>query len=212
VVKAKLEAKPLNELLKVLNDYTGALMVLLTATYVFFTGAMVVASLKSIKAARDQSWWTSRAYVVLRLVFREQMVLAFEVTNEGKTPARMLKLTLDRDIFEFGERDKRVNDFPMFSTPIAAFPAGSKCSFSLWLGTVKLGGDLYPAQFTVTATYESLGRSVTEETALSAEVFREFPPLTVEESLHKVTKDMNEVKETLKKMCWQVGEFMHRQR
>jgi len=190
------------ELLRTVNENTGVLMVILTMFYVWYTRRIVSLNTRTLEEVKEQAWLANRAYVVLRLVFRQKMYCTLELANEGRTPARNVRLLLDRDLFVMCDPTKKLNDFPIFSEQFELIPPGVKTYFYLWPGTVKPGGELVPDMFRITATYEALGRRVSEETTLHLHIYEEFPPSWIEESLEKVPPILDEMRKTLEKIAW----------
>ena len=185
-----------------LNENTGSLMVLLTLVYVVCTMVMV-------RLLMNQAWETNRGYVAVRLTFHQQMLLTLEVANQGKSAARRLKLSLDRDIYEaFDSKEKKLNDMPLFSDTIETMPAGDRYFLYLWPGTVKLGGEKFPREFKVTAAYETLGRRIVEETTLHPVLLYQFVPMTVEESLERAVKALQETRAIQEKIVSRFDQFL----
>ena len=198
-------------ILQSMNAYTGvftvaltAVMVMLTYLYVRYTKLILEANHKTLEEVKEQAWLASRAYLVFRLVFKHQCICAFELANEGRSPARSVRLSLDRGIFQGGNREKRINDLPMFSRGLEVVPPGVRSSVLLWSGTVKPGTELYPDKFKITARYETLGRNVQEETTLDVYIYSEFPPYSIEESLQKMARTLDEIKKTSEKLSFRM--------
>jgi hypothetical protein len=188
-------------LVGLLNNNTGSLMVLLTFIYVVCTMLM-------LRQFKEQTWLTNRAYVVVRLAFRQKMELVLELANEGRSPAQALKLRLDRDLYQFGDTKKRINDMPLFAETFRTVPPGGTYFLFLWPGMVSLGSELYPKEFKVTANYQTLGRRIEEETTLHPLLYAEYPPLSREESLEKLAGIAEETKKTLEKVVFRFDQFL----
>lgn len=201
------------ELLRALNANTGALMVLLTAFYVYYTRRILLSNRQTLEEVKEQVWQANRAYVNLRLTIHDRSLCMLELSNDGKTPAHSVRLALDRDIFQMMDPKKRINDLPMFSETFEAIPAGARYSLYLWPGAQKAGTDVIPSEFKVTATYEAMGRPVSEVTALHIHMLEgtDFPPAAVEESLEKLPRILDEIRKTLEKIVWRFnqGFFQH---
>jgi len=112
----------------------------------------------------------SRPYVIVVPFIRPHTpFLYLRVKNTGRMGAQNLRLALDRDFFRFGQKDspeKNLRTMSAFTIPIDRFPPGADLIFALAQGWVIFGenesSEVCPAQFNVTATYEFLGREVTE--------------------------------------------------
>ena len=151
-------------------EYLTAILVFITAIYAYLTHRMAKASEASVEGMREQSEAMSRPYVTVAPFIRPHTpFLYLHVKNTGRMGAQNLRLSLDRDFFQFGEKDraeKNLRTISAFSTPIDSFPPGADLIFALGQGWVIFGenssSDVCPAQFNVTATYEFLGKEVTE--------------------------------------------------
>jgi hypothetical protein len=185
-----------------------AVMVLLTGIYVYYTKRIVLANRTMLDEVREQAWLANRAYIVVRLAFRQRFHLTLEIANEGKSPAQGLKLSLDRDVYQGGDKSKRINDMPMFSESYETVPPGGRYFLYLWPGTVVLGTELFPKEFKVTASYKSLGRPVREDTMLHPLLYAEFPSLAIEESVEKVPGALEGMKNSLEKIVFRFDQFL----
>jgi len=151
-------------------EYLTAILVFVTAIYAYLTLRMAKASEASVEAVREQSVAMLRPYITVAPFIRPHTpFLYLRVTNTGRTGAQNLRLTLDRDFFQFGEKnrpDKNLRTISAFSAPIDGFSPGAELLFGLAQGWVLFGADansdVCPAQFNVTATYEFLGKRFEE--------------------------------------------------
>src|SRR5947208_11651912 len=88
-------------------EYLTALLVFVTAIYAYLTHKMAKASDASVQAVRDQSEAMLRPYVTVSPFVRPHTpFLYLRVENSGRTGAENLRLTIDRDFFQFGETDR----------------------------------------------------------------------------------------------------------
>lgn len=149
-------------------EYLTAILVFITAIYAYLTHRMAKSSEASVEAMRDQSEAMLRPYVTAAPFIRPNTpILYLRVKNTGRTGAQNLRLTLDRDFFQFGEKTgKNLRNMSAFSIPIDSFPPGAELIIALAQGWVVFGEnvqpDICPTQFNVTATYEYLGKEVAE--------------------------------------------------
>lgn len=87
------------------------ILALITAIYAYLTHRMAKASEASVEAVRQQSEDALRPYISISPLIRPQaLFLYLRVANSGRTGARNLRLTLDRDFFQWGEADKPDNN------------------------------------------------------------------------------------------------------
>ncbi len=146
------------------------ILVLITATYAYLTHRMARASEASVEAVRQQSEDVLRPYIIISPFIRPQVLFLYlRIANTGRTGARNLRLTLDRDFFQWGESDKPNNNLRkrnVFSLPIDNFPPGAEILVALGQGWVlfdeKANPNATPVQFNITAVYEFFGKTVEE--------------------------------------------------
>lgn len=151
-------------------EYLTAILVFITAIYAYLTHRMAKASEASVEAMRAQTEAMSRPYVtVVPFIRPHTPFLYLRVKNTGRMGAQNLRLSLDRDFYQFGEKErpeKNLRTMSAFSTPIDSFPPDADLIFALGQGWVifgeNAGPDICPTQFNITATYEFLGKEVTE--------------------------------------------------
>lgn len=151
-------------------EYLTGILVFITAIYAYLTHRMAKASDASVEAIREQSEAMMRPYVTVAPFIRPNtQILYFRVKNTGRMGAQNLRLTIDRDFFQFGEKDRanqNLRTMSAFSTPIDSFPPGADLIFALGQGWVIFGEnaspDVCPMQFNVTATYEFFGKMAVE--------------------------------------------------
>jgi hypothetical protein len=151
-------------------DILTGILIFVTAIYAYLTHRMVVASEASVKALRDQSEAMLRPYITAAPFVRPHTTaLYLRITNSGRTSAENLRLTIDRDFFQFGETgrsEKNLRIKSAFTTPIDSFAPGNQLIFGLGIGSMILGTGASPGatplQFTITAAYDYFGKKVEE--------------------------------------------------
>lgn len=151
-------------------EYLTATLAFITAIYAYLTYRMVKASEASVDAVRDQSEAMLRPYITVAPFIRPHTsFLYLRVKNTGRMGAQNVRLTLDRDFFQFGEMDrpdKNLRTMSAFSAPIDSLPPGVELIFCLGQGWILFGENakpgVSPVQFNVTATYEFLRKRVEE--------------------------------------------------
>ncbi len=153
----------------IIEILTGILAVI-TAIYAYLTLRMAKASEASVQAVRQQSEDALRPYISVSPVIRPHTpFLYLKIANTGRTGAQNLRLTLDRDFFQWGkanEPGKNLRTQNAFSLPIDSFAPGAELLFGLGQGWVLFGekanSAATPVQFNITASYEFFGRKVEE--------------------------------------------------
>jgi hypothetical protein len=117
--------------------------------------------------------------------------------------AQNLRLTLDRDFFQFGEKDlpdKNIRNMTAFSNCIDCFPPGAELVFALGQGWVIFGKDanidVTPMQFNISAQYEYMEKKFKELNRIDLRPYLhtepEHNPIVEElEKLRKVLEGKN---------------------
>jgi hypothetical protein len=151
-------------------DYLTAILVFVTAIYSYLTHKMAKASEASVQAVREQSEAMLRPYISVSPYVRPHTtVLYLRIENTGRTAAENLRLSMDKDFFQFGvakEPDHNLRTKPAFVDAIQSLPPGGKLVFALAQGFVIFapGADagIVPQQFSVSAAYGFAGKQVHE--------------------------------------------------
>lgn len=151
-------------------DYLTAILVFVTAIYSYLTYKMAKASEASVQAVREQSEAMLRPYVSISPYVRPHTtVLYLRIENTGRTAAENLRLSMDKDFFQFGEAkqlDHNLRTKAAFVDVIQSLPPGGKLIFALAQGFTIFAPDadsgVVPKQFAVTAAYGFTGKQVSE--------------------------------------------------
>lgn len=151
-------------------DYLTAILVLITAIYAYLTYKMAKTSEASVQAVREQSEAMLRPYVTISPFVRPHTtILYLRIENTGKTAAEDLKLSIDKDFFQFGEAKqttRNLRTMKAFVEPIKSLPPGGKLIFALGQGFVIFAESadqvVVPTQFAVTAEYHFGVRKISE--------------------------------------------------
>lgn len=151
-------------------EYLTAILTFITAIYAYLTYRMSKSSEASVVAMREQSEAMLRPYITVATFIRPHTpFLYLRISNTGKMSATNLRLTIDRDFFQFGEKlspEKNLRNLSAFTHSIDSFPPGTELNFALGPGWVIFGNeaepDICPNQFNVTAKYEYSEKIITE--------------------------------------------------
>jgi hypothetical protein len=179
-------------------DILTALLVLITAIYAWLTYRMARATEQSTQAIVAQSEAMSRPYITISPWVRPKANFFYlKIANTGRTAAANVRLTLDRDFYQFGEAtqpDRNLRTKTAFSQAIDSVAPGVEMMFCLGQGWVVLGDDtkphVTPSQFNVTASYQYLDRTVTEVTRIDLRPYigSEVEPDPLVEELERIRK------------------------
>ncbi|WP_243295289.1 hypothetical protein [Geothrix mesophila] len=153
----------------VIEILTGVLAVI-TAFYAWVTYKILRANEKVVEAMREQAVAMTRPYVVIAPgLTLDSPTFYLRISNQGKTSAMNLRLTLDKPFHKYGEsaKDHDLTTFNAFTQPIDSFPPGSEIVFTLAQGFKVFANSkespTMPHTFSVTADYEFNGQRVKEE-------------------------------------------------
>jgi hypothetical protein len=143
-----------------------------TIFYAWATFKIMQANQRTLTALQDQTDALLRPYVSISVVtLPNNVVFYLRIANTGKTGAENLRLTMDRDFYQYGQQSRpNLRTIPAFQQPIEQLPPGTEISFGLAQGFVILGENadpsLTPPVFTITATYSYGQKTVTETTTI----------------------------------------------
>jgi len=118
--------------------------VLLTAMFAGLTFFILRANRAAVGAMREQMADQNRPFVAVTVQVRMGTpVIQLLVRNVGRSPAQNLRLRLDRDFFQFGEKGEGRNlaKQSAFSQPIDCLPPMSELLFDLGMGFKIFGGE-----------------------------------------------------------------------
>lgn len=176
-------------------EYLTAILIFVTTIYVYLTHQMVKATQSSVRAINEQSEAMYRPYVVVEPYVRPNTTcLYLRIKNTGKTSAQNLILNIDRDFFQFAEKDKNFKEFDAFNTKIDSLPPNAELLFALAEGWIVLADNadqqITPKQFEILSKYQYQDKSVIENHKIDLRPFgaSEGAKDPVVEELEKIRK------------------------
>lgn len=177
------------------------LMVLLTFVYVVGTLLLVRAGNKTVLQMQEQTWAANRALIVSRLSLHGQL-LWLVVSNEGRSAATYVRLTLSQEILKLGHEDSKLTEAGLFSRVIQTIPPKMNYYFLLAPGWIKPGTQGLPSDFEISATYETDGRKVAETTHLDVGILegQDFPPRDADEHLKKIASLLEKIERSIARL------------
>lgn len=150
-------------------DYLTAALVLITAFYAWVTLRILRANEKVVAVMHEQAVAISRPYIVIAPILEvDNPIFYLRISNQGKTAATNLRLTIDKSFYKFDEeaKDEDLATFTAFNQPIDSFPPGAEITFALAQGFKIFKGDdenpKLPHTFSVTADYKFAEQHVVE--------------------------------------------------
>jgi len=154
-----------------MTDILTAILVVITGTYAWLTFKILKANEKVVEQMREQQEAVYRPYISISpVVYPENPIAFLRIKNSGLTAANNLRLTLDKDFYQFGDKNegKNLRSFAAFKQPIGSFVPSAEMFFYLAQGFVVFGRNadpkMTPTSFTITAEYEYQNKKVTEKT------------------------------------------------
>lgn len=147
-------------------EWLTAILVFVTAIYVWVTHGIMKANQKMVAAVKEQLEASLRPYVTVGVVLKDAPMFDLRVANDGKTPAINLRLSISRAFFMYGDKDekeKNLAELNAFKKVIPTFTPGAELIFPLATSMVIFGNNadpnVTPPRFSVTARYRYAGRS-----------------------------------------------------
>jgi hypothetical protein len=139
---------------------------------------MVKVSEESVKETRIQTEALTRPYITIQPILKKHSpVVYLSIKNTGLSVAKNLRLSIDRDFFQFNQLNnpqKNLSNLKAFRAPIKSFAPNYELIFPLAQSFVILDGqavDSCPSQFLITTEYDFAGKSVVEESYIDIEAF-----------------------------------------
>lgn len=149
------------------------LLVLITGFYAWVTYKMLHANRDVVALMLEQTEAMTRPYVAITAYLPpEGTIFILKISNTGKTPAKKLKLILDKEFHKYGRDggNSRFSEFIAFKEEIESFPPGAEIFFDLAQGFNFFGDqmdeNLTPPIFSITAQYSYANKNVTEKNTI----------------------------------------------
>ena len=190
-----------------LSEWLTLANVLLTAMFAGLTFFILRANRAAVGAMREQMADQNRPFVTVTVQVRMGTpVIQLLVRNVGRSPAQNLRLRLDRDFFQFGEKSESRNlaKQSAFSQPIDCLPPISELLFDLGMGfkIFEGGADptICPHTFEVSADYEYGKTKFSEKTHVDLRPYMgtSIPHHPVVEELERVRKSIDNLSGVVK--------------
>jgi len=161
-----------------------------TIFYAWATFKIMQANQRTLAALHDQTDALLRPYVSISAVtVPNNVVFYLRIANTGKTGAENVRLSMDRDFFQYGNATRtNLRTITAFQQPIEQLPPGAEIVFGLAQGFVILGEQadptVTPPMFSITATYSYGQKTVTEKTVIDLRAYdqgQRLPDAVVDE-------------------------------
>lgn len=180
-----------------MTEFLTGTLVVITGFYAWATYKILQANQDMATAMKEQINLQSRPYVQPSLFIHPGTnIFCLRIKNIGRNAASNLRLSLDRDFFQFADTrpERNLRNLAAFSEPIASFPPDAELEFWLAQAPNLFGPDadgaVTPRVFSVTAEYEYSGKSVKEKTTLDFRPYfhSDIPRHHVAHELHEVVR------------------------
>ena len=163
----------------------GLITILLTTVLVCITGYYARVTHKMLKTMQQQSEAITKPYLTINAFSEPHGVLYYlRIANTGKTGASNVRLTLDRDFYQLGQKHMpNLREVSAFQQPIEQLPPGAEIIFGLAQGFVvldhKADQSVTPLMFSISATYSYGEKTVSEKRAVSTPLRQPSSAFTV---------------------------------
>lgn len=190
-----------------LSEWLTLANTLLTAMFAGLTFFILRANRAAVGAMREQMADQNRPFVAVTVQVRMGTpVIQLLVRNVGRSPAQNLRLRLDRDFFQFGEKAEARNlaKQSAFAQPIDCLPPMSELLFDLGMGfkifEVGAAPTICPPTFEVSAEYEYGKNKYSEKTNVDLRPYMgtSVPHHPVAEELERVRKSIDNLSGVVK--------------
>lgn len=185
-----------------LADTLAAANVFITAIFAFLTFFILRANRAAVATMRDQMNEQARPYVHVSIRVRMGTpVIQLLVRNVGKSPAQNLKLHIDRDFYQYGQKVEGRNlvSYSAFSNPIDCLPPMSELLFDLGAGPSIFAPEadptVCPTTFEVAADYGHGKSTYSEKTQMDLR-----PYLGTSVPQHPVVEELERVRSSIDKL------------
>ena len=179
-------------------------LVFLTGYYAVVTHKILKANEKAVEAVNEQNESLSRPYVHVALrILSDSPIYVLTIRNNGKTTAKNLRMSIDREFYAFKDRGEKLNELPAFNQNVDSFPP--QAEFNFWLGTA---ADIHNRKndngeeaegFVVNVEYEFSDKKVSESTTVDFRPFllSDLPRHDVAHAINKLEKSVSEIKKKI---------------
>jgi len=190
-----------------LADTLAAANVFITTIFAVLTFFILRANRAAVAAMRDQMTEQARPYVHVSIRVRMGTpVIQLLVRNVGKSPAQNLRLHIDRDFYQYGQKVEGRNlvRYSAFSNPIDCLPPMSELLFDLGTGPDIIANDadptVCPTTFEVAADYGHGKNTYSEKTQMDMRPYlgTSVPQHPVVEELEKMRSSIDKLGEVIK--------------
>ena len=186
-------------------------LVTITAVYALLTFLILRANRNVVVNMERQQELLVRPYMVPSIEIKYSVVLVLVIRNEGKSPAKRLRMTLDSDFFQYGDH-QNIREFSAFNEEISSFAPGTALRFDLAQGFVIFAKDAdetrMPKRFGIRFRYAHLGKSYEEVVHIDLRPYLSSNPehhptadhlKKISDSIEAVSRALSEIRRGMQK-------------
>jgi hypothetical protein len=175
------------------------ILIIITGFYAWSTYRILQANEKVVNVMRDQLEALRRPYITIApYTVPGTPLIGIRISNTGKSPAQNLTLSMDKDFYKFGKKEKNIAQFSAFREPIEMFAPGTELMFDLAMGFNIFAEDadpsIMPKVFNITSSYEFFGKKIIEKNTID---LKPFMKSTQPRDL--LVKELEKIRETIDK-------------
>lgn len=181
-------------------EYVTIILAIITGIYAYLTYRMANAAEASVEAMQSQNEALTRPYITVAPFVRPHTpFLYLRIENTGRTAALNVRMSIDRDFFQFGEKanEKNLRNMSVFQEPIDSLGPSAKLILALAQGWMIFGKDsevtATPDKFVVAVKYEYSDKSVEEEHRVDLR-----PYLNTEGEKDPVVEELERIRKAMK--------------
>lgn len=191
-------------------NWLTALLVIITGFYAWVTYRILKTNERLVEVMHEQADVILRPYISISPILEpDNPIFYLRITNTGKTSAQNLKLSLDKSIYQFGEKkeDSNLAFYPAFKETIVSFPPGAQIVFSLAQSFSIFGKNVeegvLPKTFTVFAEYSYGNKTIKENNFIDLHPYlnSNIPQDPYVRKLNELTEAICKIQRTLEKLC-----------
>lgn len=183
-------------------------LVIITGFYAVVTYRILRANEKVVEVMHQQVDSLTRPYICVSLFLEpDNPIFYLKISNNGKTNAEKLKLTIDKSFHQFGNEsiDRDISTYTVFNKIIESFHPGEEIvislaqSFKIFDKNADKG--LLPRSFTITAEYSYCKKEVKENSIIDLEPYSmtNEPQDPNIRKLAKINESINKIADILQK-------------
>lgn len=182
------------------TEFLTGILVLTTAVYAWITFKIMKANQQVVDAMGEALDAQLRPYVTVNVFhIPKNPVFFLRIANTGKSGASDVRLTLDKDFYQYGQQDKpNLRNSVAFKQTIEQLPPGAELVFGLAQGFVVLNAtsdDLTPAVFSIKSTYSFGKKTFSETTTIDLRPYSDgmLPAPAEVEELKKIREQLEQI-------------------